>query len=90
MKTSRNQLRLFIPEGQDIGIRPEVYLRELGGEPNFNRKHPQTPVKSLSAFDWSEHPDDWRELMRLYLVRRTRTFIKANYAQHDAERTATF
>ena len=85
-----NQLRLFIPEGQDIGIRPEVYLRELGGEPNFNRKHPQTPVKSLSAFDWSEHPDDWRELMRLYLVRRTRTFIKANYAQHDAERNRYF
>ena len=85
-----NQLRLFIGEGQDLGIRPEVYLRELGGEPNFSRKHPQTPVKSLAAFDWSEHPDDWRELMRLYLVRRTRTFIKANYAQHDPERNRYF
>lgn len=85
-----NQLRLFIPEGHDLGIRPETYLRELGGEPSFNRKHPQTPVKSLSAFDWSEHPDDWRELMRLYLVRRTRTFIKANYAQHDAQRNRYF
>ena len=85
-----NQLRLFISEGQDLGVRPETYLRELGGEPNFNRKHPQTPVKSLSAFDWSEHPDDWRELMRLYLVRRTRTFIRTNYAQHDAERNRYF
>ncbi len=85
-----NQLRLFISEGQDLGIRPEVYLRELGGELNFNRKHPQTPVKSLSAFDWSEHPDDWRELMRLYLVRRTRTFIKANYAQHDPVKNRYF
>lgn len=85
-----NQLRLFISEGQNLGIRPETYLRELGGEPNFNRKHPQTPVKSLSAFDWSEHPDDWRELMRLYLVRRTRTFIKANYAQLDPAKNRYF
>ena len=85
-----NQLRLFIAEGQDLGIRPEAYLRELGGELTFNRKHRQTPVKSLSAFDWSEHPDDWRELMRLYLVRRTRTFIKANYAQLDPAKDRYF
>ncbi len=85
-----NQLRLFISEGQDLGIRPEAYLRELGGEVAFARKHPQTAVKSLAAFDWSEHPDDWRELMRLYLVRRTRSFIKNNYAQLDPERGRTY
>ena len=28
-------------------------------------------------------PDDWRDLMRLYLVRRTRTFIENNYAETD-------
>ncbi len=83
-----SQLRLFIAEDQDLGIRPETYLRELAqgrgdGELRFRAKHSQTPVKSLAAFDWSDHPDDWRELMRLYLVRRTRTFIKDNYAKLD-------
>ena len=41
-----------------------------------------------AAFEKSEHADDWRELMRLYLVRRTRSFIKDNYAKlDDADRT---
>src|ERR1035437_6397118 len=43
----------------------------------------QTPIRSLPAFDKSEFADDWRELMRLYLVRRTRSFIKAYYTQTD-------
>ena len=37
----------------------------------------------MAAFENSEHPDDWRELMRLYLVRRTRSFIQENYANLD-------
>ena len=37
------------------------------------------------AFDFSEHADDWRDLMRLYLVRRTRSFIQDNYAETDQE-----
>jgi len=45
-----NQLRLFVPEEADIGIRPEELLRELGGEAEFIRKH-QCPVRSLAAFD---------------------------------------
>jgi hypothetical protein len=43
----------------------------------------QCPVRSLSAFEKSEHADDWRELMRLYMVRRTRSFIQDNYATKD-------
>ena len=78
-----NQLRLFVPEDKDLGIRPEVRLRELG-ETEFIRQH-QCPLRSLAAFEKSEHADDWRELMRLYLVRRTRGFIKDNYAATDAE-----
>ncbi len=78
-----SQLRLFIPEDEDIGLRPETLLRKIG-ETEFIRRH-QCPVRSLSAFDKSEYADDWRELMRLYLVRRTRTFIQQNYAQTDAE-----
>jgi superfamily II DNA or RNA helicase len=79
-----NQLRLFIDEQKDIGIRPEKLLRELG-ETEFIRRH-QCPVRSLAAFEKSENADDWRELMRLYLVRRTRSFIQANYAKRDPAR----
>jgi len=74
-----NQLGLFIPDELDLGIRPEKLLRELT-ETEFQRRH-QCPVRSLPAFEKSEYADDWRELMRLYLVRRTRTFIKQNYAE---------
>ena len=76
-----NQLRLFIDESRDIGIRPERLLRDLG-ETEFVRRY-QCPVRSLAAFEKSEHADDWRDLMRLYLVRRTRTFIQENYAKLD-------
>ncbi len=78
-----NQLRLFVPEDQDLGIRPEHLLRETG-EDEFIRRH-QCPVRSLAAFEHSEYPDDWHELMRLYLVRRTRSFIQENYAETDVE-----
>lgn len=76
-----NQLRLFVPEDKDIGIRPERLLKDLG-ETEFIRRH-QCPVRSLAAFEKSEYADDWRELMRLYMVRRTRSFIQDNYATLD-------
>jgi len=78
-----NQLRLFISEDRDLGIRPERLLRDLG-ETEFIRRH-QCPVRSLAAFEKSEYADDWRDLMRLYLVRRTRSFIQENYAETDTE-----
>lgn len=78
------QLRLFVPEDQDLGIRPENLLRELG-ETEFIRRH-QASVRSLAAFEKSEHPDDWRELLRLFMVRRTRSFIQQNYAYFDSDR----
>ncbi|HUW30362.1 MAG TPA: phospholipase D-like domain-containing protein, partial [Planctomycetota bacterium] len=77
-----NQLRLFVPEDQDIGIRPEQLLKAIGGEVAFSAAH-QVPVRSLGAFERSQFPDDWRELMRLYMVRRTRSFIVENYADTD-------
>jgi superfamily II DNA or RNA helicase len=76
-----NQLRLFIAEDVDIGLRPERLLRDLG-ETELIRRH-QCPVRSLAAFEQSPYADDWRELMRLYMVRRTRSFIQDNYAQTD-------
>jgi superfamily II DNA or RNA helicase len=76
-----NQLRLFLAEDGDLGIRPERMLRETG-ETEFIRRH-QSPVRSLAAFEQSTHADDWRDLMRLYMVRRTRTFIQDNYAETE-------
>jgi superfamily II DNA or RNA helicase len=76
-----SQLRLFVPGDKDLGISPEVYIREIG-EIEFVRRH-QCGPRTLAAFEKSPVPDDWRELMRLYMVRRTRSFIKENYAETD-------
>lgn len=76
-----SQLRLFLEEHHDLGVRPERLLREIG-EAEFSRRY-QAPPRSLAAFDQSEYADDWRELMRLFMVRRTRSFIKENYAETD-------
>lgn len=78
-----NQLRLFILEEDNLPIRPEQLLKEMG-ETEFIRQH-QCSVHSLSAFDKSSFADDWRDLMRLYLIRRTRSFIKDNYAHTDPQ-----
>lgn len=77
-----NQLRLFIADDRDLGVRPEAYIRAIGGELEFAQRF-QVPIRSLAAFERSEYPDDWRDLMRLYMVRRTRSFIQENYAETD-------
>ena len=79
-----NQLRLFVEEDRDLGIRPDRYFKSLGGETEFIRRHQSGP-RTLPAFEQSEYIDDWRELMRLFLVRRTRSFISDNYAQTNPE-----
>lgn len=79
-----SQLRLFIPEDQDLGIRPERKIREVGDEGVFQSQF-QCAARTLAAFEKSGYADDWRDLMRLFLVRRTRSFIQANYAESDTE-----
>jgi len=76
-----NQLRLFLEPESVVGIRPEEYLRlDCDGRPDeFTRRH-QCALNCLAAFEKSEHPDDWREMMRLFMVRRTRSFVERNYA----------
>ncbi len=78
-----SQLRLFVGGEEDIGIRPEQAIRDMG-EVEFNAAH-QVGQRTLAAFEKSEIPDDWRDLMRLYLVRRTRTFIQKHYTKKDPE-----
>jgi hypothetical protein len=83
-----NQLRLFVPEDRELGIRPERLIRKIGKD-EFMKKH-QCSMRSLAAFEKSEYTDDWRELMRLFLVRRTRSFIQENYAETDPENGRKF
>ena len=80
-----NQLRLFVDPEVDLGIRPEDCIKSLGGDHAFAAQYPDTPMSSLKAFEKSVSSDDWRDLMKLYLVRRTRTFIKKNYAATDPD-----
>lgn len=80
-----NQLRLFISDDKDLGISPERYIDSIGGQVQFGSLHTETFIRSIKAFEKSNYSDDWRELMRLYLVRRTRSFIKSNYAETDPE-----
>ena len=76
------QIRLFEAPDRDLGIRPEAAIRNAGGDLEFTSKH-QVNLRTLAAFEKSEQPDDWRDLMRRYLVRRTRTFIQRNYTEVD-------
>jgi len=81
-----SQLRLFLNPDAEVGARPEAYLANecQGRLEDFTLKH-QCKINTLAAFEKSEHADDWRELMRLYMVRRTRSFIERNYAITDCE-----
>ena len=79
-----NQLRLFIDERRDLGVRPERYF-EQEDERDFAVRF-QAPSRSLIAFEQSPYPEDWRDLLRLYMVRRTREFVIENYAQYDTSR----
>lgn len=78
-----NQLRLFLSDDQDLGIRPETYIRSLGGERAFLQQHSDIFIRSIKAFEKSPYPEDWNELMKLFLVRRTRSFIKQYFAKED-------
>ncbi|MEW6607370.1 MAG: helicase-related protein [bacterium] len=85
-----NQLRLFLNADDTVGIRPEEYLRRDCNSrvDEFTRRH-QCPVNSLSAFEKSEYSNDWRELMRLFMVRRTRSFVERNYAYTECPSCST-
>jgi SNF2 family DNA or RNA helicase len=82
-----NQLRLFLSDDDDLGIRPERWLRDLTAE---DIAQLQINPKTLRAFQQSPFPDDWRDLMRLFLVRRTRSFIEKHYAEKDETKDRYF
>lgn len=78
-----SQLRLFVPPDKELGIGPERLIQEVD-RARFRGLY-QCGANTLAAFEKSQYPDDWRDLMRLYMVRRTRGFIKANYAKTDLD-----
>ncbi|MDR2096995.1 MAG: DEAD/DEAH box helicase, partial [Spirochaetaceae bacterium] len=78
-----SQLRLFLDEDAGLGISPDRYIKEIGGKAEFEARH-QVKDTSLAAFEKSGYSEDWSALMRLFLVRRTRSFIKNNYAVTDS------
>jgi superfamily II DNA or RNA helicase len=83
-----NQLRLFLDERADLGVRPERYFQDAD-EGQFVSDY-QASTRSLVAFEQSEYPVDWRDLMRHFMVRRTRDYIIENYAKYDHERERHF
>jgi superfamily II DNA or RNA helicase len=85
-----NQLRLFISDDKDLGISPERYIETIGGQVQFSSEHTETFIRSIKAFEKSPYSDDWSELMRLFLVRRTRSFIKNHYAETDTTNDRKF
>lgn len=83
------QLRLFVDEDRDLLIRPERFFQKWAeegkNEHDFIAQFQVSPG-SLRAFEKSPYPEDWRDLMRLFLVRRTRQFIIKHYAKYDPAR----
>ncbi len=74
-----NQLALFIDDDDNLGISPMAAIKE---NPNLVDLV-DGKVSTLGAFRRSEQPEDWRRLMSEHLVRRTRTFIRQNFAEID-------
>lgn len=74
-----NQLGLYIDDDDDLGLQPVIALsKDPGLADRVDGK-----TNTMLAFRKSEEPDDWKRLMTDHLVRRTRSFIKNNYALID-------
>ncbi|MDP2833090.1 MAG: helicase-related protein [Pseudomonadota bacterium] len=79
-----NQLRLFLPEDKRLPCRPMHLIdREYGGNERLFESRKQCLANTLQAFEHSTYSEDWRDLLRHYMVRRTRSFILDNYAPLD-------
>ena len=76
-----NQLAMYIDPDDDLGIAPMEAIRKNAGL--IDRVDGK--ITTLAAFERSEEPEDWRRLMSEHLVRRTRTFIRENYAEKDTD-----
>lgn len=80
-KDISTQLRFFITDDEELPVRPERLLAEQPEAQFVNDV--QVSPRSILAFEKSDYAEDWQDLLRYYMVRRTRSFIKANYAKLD-------
>jgi len=78
------QLALKIDKSSDLGIRPETYMQGLT-KPELQRFQEKVSgqTSSLKAFEESKEAEDWKRLLSLYLVRRTRGYLLENYSNTD-------
>ncbi|MBT9605079.1 helicase-related protein [Microbacterium sp.] len=74
-----NQLGLYIDPDDDLGLQPVVAMSK---DDRFAERL-DGKTSTLEAFKRSEEPDDWKRLMSEHLIRRTRSFIRKNYALVD-------
>lgn len=88
-----NQLRLMMEDDLDLHVRPEMFFKWWGtqgkSEADFIAQFQASP-RSIRAFEQSEFDADWRDLMRLFLVRRTRQYIIEKYAKYDPEKDRSY
>lgn len=78
-KDVANQLGLFLDDDSDLGLQP---IAAMALDSDFAKKMDHKTT-TLAAFKKSDEADDWKRLMSEHLIRRTRTFIKNNYALKD-------
>lgn len=78
-----NQLGLYLEPDEDLGLQPVVAMSK--DDKFADRVDGKT--STLEAFRRSDEPDDWKRLMSEHLIRRTRSFIRKNYALTDADGT---
>lgn len=76
-----NQLGLYIGEDDDLGLEPREALKN---NPAI-RDRVDGRTSTMQAFRRSEEAEDWKNLMSEHLVRRTRSFIRANYSKIDPD-----
>jgi superfamily II DNA or RNA helicase len=78
------QLELKLDPDDDLGIQPEKHIEALSeSELRDFRIDLNHQTTTLKAFKRSEEADDWRRLLSLFLVRRTRAYLLERYALTD-------
>lgn len=80
------QLSLKLDAMADLGIRPEHHIERLTAEERIKfQEAVEGNTSSIKAFEQSDLADDWRSLLSLFLVRRTRPYLLENYAKVDKD-----
>ena len=78
-----SQLRLFLGPETQLSVRPEHFIRTRGLDALSAQT--QADPHTIVAFEKSDLAEDWRILMDQFLIRRTRGWIKKNYAKVDPD-----